>query len=339
MGTEHVGRRLGVSADGRYRADTLLDLYRAVWRVTARQQLLLIALSVTVAVLAVAPLRFQQLIVNRLVEGADIRRVAWLCAGFLAVALLNAVVKFALNLRLSVVGESIVLLVRERLYAMYVGNAALPATGTPRRGTLVTMLTAEAESVGSFAGSAIASPLMQIGTLISVIGFILVSQPWLGVLALGVVLPQAGIVVAMQRRLNHRVRERVQSLRDASDRISESDLARVEDEIVADFRDVFETGRRIHILKLSTKLALNAISVTGAVGLLFLGGWLVLRGRSDVGTVMASLTGLARIEGPWRELVAFFRHASTVRVKYAMLVSAVARRESTDVRVEGTGNR
>ena len=41
----------------------------------------------------------------------------------------------------------------------------------------------------------------------------------------------------------------------------------------------------------------------------------------------------------WRELVAFFRNASTVRVKYAMLVGAIARCESTDGRVGGTGNR
>jgi ABC-type bacteriocin/lantibiotic exporter with double-glycine peptidase domain len=317
-----------VSVEERYRADTLLDLYRAVWRVTGRQQLLLIGLSMTVAALAAAPLKFQQLVVNGLVEGGDIRRVAWLCAGFLAVALLSSALKFALNMRLSVLGERIVLLVRERLYTTYVANAALGVTGGPKRGTLVTMLAAEAEAVGSFAGSAIASPLMQLGTLISVISFILASQPWLGVLALGVVLPQAAIVVVMQRRLNRRVRQRVQSMRDASDRIAESTLARVEDEVVADFRDVFETRRRIFLLKLSSKLALNAISVTGTVGILFLGGWLVVRGRSDVGTVMASLTGLMRIDGPWRELVGFFRTASTVRVKYAMLVRALARGES-----------
>ena len=155
---------------------------------------------------------------------------------------------------------------------------------------------------------------MQLGTLVSVIVFILASEPWLGVLALGVVVPQAGIVVAIQSRINRRVRERVQALRDASDRISESDLARVEDEVVADFRDVFETRRKIFLLKLSAKFALSAISAAGAVGILFLGGWLVLSGRTDVGTVVASLTGLTRIEGPWRELVSFFRSASTVRV-------------------------
>ena len=48
-----------------------------------------------------------------------------------------------------------------------------------------------------------------------------------------------------------------------------------------------------------------------------------MQGRSDVGTVVASLTGLTRIEGPWRELVSFFRSASTVRVKYAMLVRSI----------------
>jgi ABC-type bacteriocin/lantibiotic exporter with double-glycine peptidase domain len=61
-------------------------------------------------------------------------------------------------------------------------------------------------------------------------------------------------------------------------------------------------------------------------GPLFLGGWLVLKGRSDVGTVVASLTGLTRIEGPWRDLVSFFRTASTVRVKHEMLVHAIAPR-------------
>jgi ABC-type bacteriocin/lantibiotic exporter with double-glycine peptidase domain len=187
------------------------------------------------------------------------------------------------------------------------------------------MLASEAETVGAFAGGAIASPLVQLGTLISVISFIFASQPRLGVLALAVVFPQAAIVVALQNRINQRVRERVQAVRDASDRISVSDLRRVEDEVLADFRDAFEARRRIFRLKLSAKLALGAISALGKVGVLFLGGWLVLDGpQSDVGIVVASLSGLQRIDGPWRDLVAFFRNASTVRVQYEMLVRAIA---------------
>jgi ABC-type bacteriocin/lantibiotic exporter with double-glycine peptidase domain len=312
-----------MSDEARYRVDTIAQLYGVIWRITGRQQLLLIALAIIVAALAAAPLKFQQLVINSLVAGGDIYRVAWLCAGLLAVTLLSLAFKFALNFRLSILGERIVLLLRERLYANCVSDAAAGTTGAPKRGTLVTMLAAEAESVGAFAGSAIAAPLMQLGTLISVIAFIFASQPRLGVLALGVIVPQAVIVLAIQSRINRRVRERVQALRDASDRISESDLKRVEDGVVANFRDVFATRRRIFVLKLSSKFVLSAISVTGAVGVLLLGGWLVLNGRTDVGTVVASLTGLTRLERPWRELVSFFRSASTVRVQYAMLVRAV----------------
>ena len=310
----------------RYDADTMLALYRAVWRATGRQQLVLMGLSLVVAAVAAVPLKFQQLVINSLVYGGDRHRVAWLCAGLLGAVLLSAALKFALNMRLAVVGERVVRLMRERLYANHVADATTGAADTPKRGTLVTMLSAEAEAVGSFAGAAIASPLLQLGTLVSVIAFIFASQPWLGVLALGVVLPQAGIVAAIQSRINRRVRERVQSLRDASDRISESDLTRVEEEILADFRDIFETERRILFLKFSSKLALGAISAVGMAGILFLGGSLVLDGSSDVGTVVASVTGLTRIEGPWRELVGFFRNASTVRVKYAMLVRSMTPR-------------
>jgi ABC-type bacteriocin/lantibiotic exporter with double-glycine peptidase domain len=312
-----------MTAEARYLADNIWGLYRVIWRITGRQQILLIGLSVIVAALAAAPLKFQQLVINSLVEDGEVSRVAWLCAGFLGVTLLSAGLKFALNYRLSVVGEDIVLRIRERLYANYVSDVASGAPDAPKRGTLVTMLAAEAESVGAFAGSAIASPLVQLGTLTSVIAFILASQPLLGALALGVVVPQAVIVLTMQARINRRVRERVQALRDASDRISESDLQQVEAEVMADFREVFETRRRLFLLKLSSKFALSALSMAGVVGVLFLGGWLVLSDRSDVGTVVASLTGLTRIDGPWRELVSFFRNASTVRVKYAMLARSI----------------
>ncbi len=96
--------------------------------------------------------------------------------------------------------------------------------------------------------------------------------------------------------------------------------------MISDFHDIFHTRRRIFALKLSSKAAIGAISGLGKVGILFLGGWLVLRGQNDVRTVVASLTGLMRIEGPWRDLVGFFRQASTVRVKYGMLADAVATR-------------
>ena len=303
------------------------DLYRAVWRVSGRDQITLILLSLLVASLAAVPLKFQQLAINSLVDHGSVTRLAWLCGGFLAAVLLSAGVKFLLGLKLASVGERVVLLIRERLYENHVARGREAAAEKTRNsGALVAMLAAEAEIVGTFAGSAISTPVVQIGTLLSVIGFIAVSQPWLGVLALAVVVPQAAIVLALQPRINRRVRERVQSLRDVSSGISSDGASVPQPEIRAGFRAIYATRRRIFALKLSSKLALTSISAAGKVGILFLGGWLVLDGRSDVGTVVASLTGLARIEGPWRDLVSFFRSASTVRVKYTMLLPAIAPR-------------
>ena len=245
------------------------------------------------------PLKFQQLAINSLVEHGDVRQLAWLCAGFLAAVLLSAAVKFLLGLRLSVVGERVVRMIRERLYANQVGRRRpRPAGARTSAARWSTMLAAEAEVVGSFAGAAISSPVVQIGTLVSVIGFIALSQPWLGAPGAG-----RGGAAGGDRRWASRTASTARAragavLRDASDRISASDLARVEDEVLADFRAVYETRRRIFLLKLSSKFALGAISALGKVGILFLGGWLVLEGRSDVGTVVASLTGLDPDRGP-----------------------------------------
>jgi ABC transporter transmembrane region len=312
-----------VIREANYRADEIRGLYRVVWQVTGRQQLVLIGLATVVAALAAAPLKFQQLVINSLVADGTVARLAWLCAGLLAVTLLSAGLKFVLNYRLSTLGEHIVLRIRERLYTNYVSDAASGAPGVPKRDTLVTMLAAEAESVGAFAGAAIASPLVQLGTLISVIAFIMVSHPLLGALTLCVVAPQAAIVVVMQKHINQRVRERVQALRDASDRISESDFLRVEDEVVADFREIFETPPQ----------ALHPQAV------------LEVRAQRDQHggrrrhPVPRRLAGAARSQRrrhrgrephradshrrPWRELVSFLRNASTVRVKYALLAQSI----------------
>jgi ABC-type bacteriocin/lantibiotic exporter with double-glycine peptidase domain len=305
----------------------MTDLYRAVWRVSAQRQLPVILLSLVVAGLAAAPLKFQQVIINHVTQGGSVSLLLWLGAGFLAVIALSAGLKFALNFQISVIGEATVLLIRHRLYGNAVHDRQIDGAPALGQGTLVTMLAAEAEAVGAFAGSAIASPLLQIGTLASVLAFIAWSQPWLGLFALSVVLPQAAIVVANQRRINQRVRERVTHLRAATDRIAKSDLLEIEASVITDFDAIYQARRRIFFLKLSTKFALSVISAGGTVGILLLGGLLVLRGEADIGTVVASVSGLARIEGPWREVVAFFRNASTVQVNYAMIVEALRPRQ------------
>lgn len=304
-------------------APTLSNMYRTIWSATARDQPLLIVLSLAVAALAALPLKFQQLAINSMVESSDVAKLAWLCLGYFGAVMLGTALKFALNYKRSVLGERSVHMIRDRLYANQVKDTVADADGRPKRGALMAMVTSEAEAVGSFSGIAISAPLMLLGTLISVLGFITVSQPWLGIMAIIVILPQVVVVTTIQGRINGKVKERVQALRDASDRLSESDLRTIDPKIVEDFSTIFTVRRSIFFLKQAIKFALRSLSAIGAVGFLLVGGWLVIQGRTDVGTVVASLTGLTRIEGPWRELIGFFRTASSVRVQFGMLVKAI----------------
>jgi len=299
----------------------MIEFYRAIWRATWRRQIVIVVLSLLVAALAAAPLKFQQEIINHMVEGGVWATLVWLCAGFLAVVVLSGILKFANNYLTSRSGELAVRYIRDRLYARAVeGRDTTPIP----RGTLVTMISAESEGVGAFAGTAIATPVMQLGTLASVLSFMAASSWILGAIALGVVVPQMLIVLVMQARINREVERRTQHLRRASNQISATDLGRIEQEVVDDFDAVMAIRFRIFRLKLSVKLVQSVLSACGMAAILLIGGWYVIEGRTDTGTVVAALSGLARIEGPWRELVAFYRQASTMRVSYELIVRAVS---------------
>ena len=95
-----------------------------------------------------------------------------------------------------------------------------------------------------------------------------------------------------------------------------------ESRTAGDFDRIFETRRRIFLWKLSSKFILNLLNGAGLIFVLVYGGWLVTRGISDVGTVVAATVALAGIQQPWRALVAFFRTLSTVHVQFELLRDA-----------------
>ena len=55
-----------------------------------------------------------------------------------------------------------------------------------------------------------------------------------------------------------------------------------------------------------------------------LGGWFVVQGRTEIGTVVAFVSGLAEINGPWGDLVNWFRDMRVSAVKYDLIVKAIA---------------
>ena len=221
-------------------------------------------------------------------------------------------------------GEDLIRLIRTRLVATAAdqsGDSRLPT------GTLATAVTAEAEELGKFAGSAFSEPVVQVGTLISVVGYIATTQPKLGAIALAMIVPQMVLVYLSQIRVNALLADRVRVLRRASNGITGDDLRDLEQQVLADFDSIYETRRRMFIWKLSTKFLLSTINGVGTVTVLTLGGWMALQGLTDVGTVVAAATGLSRIQGPTAFMIAFYRQVSANRVKFELLRDLLDTRE------------
>jgi ABC-type multidrug transport system fused ATPase/permease subunit len=116
----------------------------------------------------------------------------------------------------------------------------------------------------------------------------------------------------------------VRLVRRAADRMTAAAPAGVDTGVSADFDAIRDTRRRIFGWKLSTKFLVGALNAAGTVGTLMLGGWLVIEGETDVGTVVAATIALARLQGPRTALIAFYRQASAMRVRYALFRDALA---------------
>lgn len=295
----------------------MLQLYATIWRVSGRRQIVLIVLSAAIAALAAVPLEFQKRIINLLgAPSAGLNDLLLLGAGMMAAILLSLGLKWLMGYRSGLLGEDLIRVIRTRLVGAAVDGADGERLPT---GTLATAVTAEAEEVGKFAGSAFSNPVVQIGTLISVIAYIASNQPTLGIVALAMITPQMALVYLSQRKVNALLSERVRMLRRATNRITGDDLRRLEEDVLADFDSIFEARRKMFLWKLSTKFLLSVINGVGTVAVLMLGGWMVLNRSTDVGTVVAAVSGLGRIQGPTAFMIAFYRQVSANRVKFDLL--------------------
>lgn len=235
----------------------------------------------------------------------------------MGVVLLSLGLKWLMGYRSQILGEDVIRLLRSRLLDGAVSEQGL--NGRVRTGALSTAISAEAEELGKFTGAAISQPVMQLGTLISVVGFIASTQPVLGVVALSMLVPQIGIVVFSQSKVNMLLAERVKTLRRAADQLTETELRAAVASVKKDFDRIYETRRTMFRWKLSTKFILSAINGAGTVFVFMLGGVLVLEGRTDVGTVVAATLGLSRLQAPTAFLIAFYREVSANRVKFELL--------------------
>lgn len=294
-------------------------LARYIARFTGSHQLALGALSVVVFALSAIPLELQRRIVNEAIYEGAIQPILWLALAYVAIALAEGAIKLMLNIYRGWVSERAV----RHLRRLALRSAAVPEVA----GVELSMVLSEVEPIGGFVGASVSEPLLQGGILAAVFGYMVYLEPWLAAASFLVFLPQLVFVPLMQNAINRRAQQRVLTARELSEAIVQQGPARsaVDPAQRQRIDTVFTLHMGMYKLKFTMNFLMNLSHHLGVAAALAFGSWLVLQGRIEMGTVVAFISGLAKLNDPWGDLVNWFRDMTLNRVKYRLVFQALER--------------
>jgi ABC-type bacteriocin/lantibiotic exporter with double-glycine peptidase domain len=305
---EAIGNRRGGTP-----AAATSNVFAFAWRESHRHQPWLGLLALSIFPLTMAPLELQRRMVDQAIGGQELELLLWLGAAYLAVVLLQGVLKYALHVWRSMVSERTILNLRR----------ALHEHGRGETGETVSMVASEVERVGGFIGEAFSEPVLQGGVLIAVFGYMLVVEPTIALISLCFFVPQAVLVPPIQRVINRRARRKVKLVRELGDQIveSQSGAPDVYDDTTS---KVYRVRMSYFRLKFLVKFLSNLINHLGPLSVLVVGGYLAINGETTLGTIVAFISGFERMAEPSRQMVAYYHLASETQVQYRLLAQQIS---------------
>ncbi|WP_262265775.1 ABC transporter transmembrane domain-containing protein [Microvirga yunnanensis] len=309
---------------GRSTARTPPNLSRFIWCVSARDQLALALLSVLVFTAGVAPLELQRRIVNDAFVGGASGPIIRLALVYAGLAVLAGLLKLGLNIYRGYVGESATRWLRTALlddFRQIRPELCQAAT----EGVEVSLVVDEADPIGGFVGTSVSEPLLQGGLLIGVLAYMVYLQPLMALVALAVFSPQLVFVPLMQSAINRRVAYRIATLRQVSVGIIDQPRAGAATDSPQQehIQQVFAVNMGVIRLKFSMNFLMNLMHHLGIAAILALGGYYVVKGTAEVGTIVAFVSGLGQLNEPWGDLVNWFRDLKVTQTKYDLISRAV----------------
>ncbi len=313
-------------------------LYGYIWATSGRAQILLVLLSIFIFLVDLAPLELQRRIVNDAISQKAFTLLVGLCGAYAVVALVQGLTKLIWNVYRNSVGEATSQRLRLETFAAALRHPEPDSTTKESVG--VSIILAEADPVGLFVATSVSEPVLHGGVLISVFAYLLYLQPAMALVALVLFVPQCAFVPLVQKAINRRTETRIQVMRNLSARIVAETAEGVVEREARSYRqrvrDIYALNMQIYRRKYAMNVLINLLYHLGTVGLLFVGGWFVMQGKTEVGTVVAFISGLTKINDPWNDLVVFFRDMTSARVKYRLIARALDDQDPGEVAERAT---
>jgi ABC-type multidrug transport system fused ATPase/permease subunit len=282
--------------------------------------MIICVLTMMISPLPMAYLELQRRIVDDALTTSNLNLLAVLGVLYFCVISLKSMLKYALNMTKGMAVENVARDIRRRILP--------PATADKRGGnladvtgaTVVSMLSVETEDMSGFAGDAFAVPLLSAGTILYVAGYLLWVQPAIAALAILVYFPQVLIVPYTQHRINRLARLRIRLTRFLGHLATLPAQPRSDRPVGwLSIDRLYRVRIWLYLRKFLISELGNFLASTGPLIVLTAGGYLVITGRTEVGTLVVFISGLQRISDPWDELVNFYRSVSNTTVLFAMI--------------------
>jgi ABC-type bacteriocin/lantibiotic exporter with double-glycine peptidase domain len=148
-------------------------------------------------------------------------------------------------------------------------------------------------------------------------------EPWMAILSVAYLAPQLLFVPPLQRMINRRAQRRIGILRAVSVEMVDHNHATAP--TMAHIDRVFQLNMGIFRIKFSQNFLMNVTYHSAVATTLGVGGYLAASGRIEIGSVVAIVAGLGRLNDPWGDLVGWWRELSVVSMKYLLFAQVVNR--------------
>ncbi len=317
-------------------------IFKYIFRYSWRQQVMLLCMTAASFPFLYGSLELPKLIINDAIGSEDFPKTMWgfefeqiqylmtLCCMFLVLIGVRFAFRYFVNVFKGQLGERMLRRIRYMLFERIL-RFPLPHFRRTSQGELIAMITAEVEPLGGFVGDAFALPAFEGGTLLTILIFIMIQDPTLGIAAISLYPLQMYLIPKLQKQVNMLAKQRVRTVRKLSERIGESvtgieeihanDTSELERaEFTRWVGTIYEIRYRIYRKKFFIKFLNNIIGQATPFFFFSIGGYLVINGELTFGALVAVLAAYKDLSAPWKELLRWYQVKEDARIKYEQLV-------------------
>ncbi|MEM7058643.1 MAG: ABC transporter transmembrane domain-containing protein [Pseudomonadota bacterium] len=313
-----------------------------VWRYSKRDQMIILLLTVISFPLVYLSLEIPKIIINEAISGTDFPKdiagflvdqipyLLLLCGLYLLLVVAINAIKWAMNVQIGMTGERMLRRLRYMLFER-VMRFRIQRFRSSKPGEVIQSILGEIEPLGGFIGEVLATPCFQGGLLVVYVSFIFVQDWILGLAAIALYPIQAWIIPILQRKIVRLNKERAANTRKLADTIGESvnvineihtnatprwHMAQVAGRLYENTAIRLQLFRR----KFTIKFVNNFMNHLTPFFFYSAGGYLVIKGDLDFGSLVAVLAAYKDVAAPWKAVLNYVQRWADFNSRFVFVV-------------------